>query len=85
MKLPSTEEIDTIVSSISLLQTSLSLVFFVQLVHAFLQVLKNLRRAWCIFESYVCIDNDFPITIILPERARRFLVKIEMVGFEELT
>jgi len=29
-----------------------------------------IKRAWCIFESYVCIDNDFPITIILPERAR---------------
>ena len=39
---------------------------------------SNLRRAWCIFESYVCIDNDFPITIILPERARRFLVNFEI-------
>lgn len=39
---------------------------------------SNLRRAWCIFESYVCIDSDFPITIILPERARRFLVNFEI-------
>ena len=28
-----------------------------------------IKRAWCIFEAYVCIDNNFPMTIILPERA----------------
>ena len=26
-------------------------------------------RAWCIFETYVCIQQDIPMTIILPESA----------------
>lgn len=26
-------------------------------------------RAWCIFESYVCIQHDIPMTIILPDSA----------------
>lgn len=28
-----------------------------------------ITRAWCIFESFVCIDKKLPMTIILPESA----------------
>ena len=38
------------------------------LLDSFLQP-AYIKRAWCIFEAYVCIDNNFPMTIILPERA----------------
>ena len=40
-----------------------------------------ITRAWCIFETYVCIDNNFPMTIILPERAEdMFRQKMETSG-----
>lgn len=31
-----------------------------------------ITRAWCIFESYVCIARDIPMSIILPEKAEKF-------------
>lgn len=40
-----------------------------------------ITRAWCIFETYVCIDNKFPMTIILPEHAEDlFRQKMETAG-----
>eukprot|EP00434_Breviolum_minutum_P020958 symbB.v1.2.018488.t1/scaffold1477.1/size133841/2 len=30
------------------------------------------KRAWCIFESYVCIEQQLPMTIILPSSAESF-------------
>eukprot|EP00438_Fugacium_kawagutii_P014510 Skav224395 [mRNA] locus=scaffold2452:105652:115235:- [translate_table: standard] len=35
-----------------------------------------IRRAWCIFESFVCIDKKFPMTFILPERAEGTFIEI---------
>lgn len=28
-------------------------------------------RSWCVFESFVCIDRNIPMTIILPQQANR--------------
>ena len=28
---------------------------------------KYISRAWCIFESFVCVDKKFAMSIILPE------------------
>ena len=40
-----------------------------------------MTRAWCIFEAFVCIDKDFPMTIILPERAQAaFIENLDMSG-----
>lgn len=35
-----------------------------------------IRRAWCIFESFVCIDRKFPMTFILPQRAEGTFIEI---------
>ncbi|CAE7253082.1 PVALEF [Symbiodinium microadriaticum] len=44
-------------------------------------LLDSFERAWCIFETYVCIDNKFPMTIILPEHAEDlFRQKMETAG-----
>ena len=46
-----------------------------------------IKRAWYIFEAYVCIDNNFPMTIILPERAESTspaaLILSLILGFPE--
>ncbi|CAE7290537.1 Caln1, partial [Symbiodinium pilosum] len=42
-------------------------------------------RAWCIFETYVCFFNKFPMTIILPERAEDvFRQRMEAGGLRGL-
>ncbi|CAE7758134.1 Caln1, partial [Symbiodinium pilosum] len=33
-----------------------------------------ITRAWCIFESYVCIEQNIPMTIILPSSAETFFM-----------
>lgn len=35
-----------------------------------------IRRAWCIFESFVCIDRKLPMTFILPERAEGTFIEM---------
>lgn len=39
-----------------------------------------ITRAWCIFESYVCIARDIPMSIILPETAENFFRETVQTG-----
>ena len=42
---------------------------------------KYITRAWCIFESFVCISKSLEMTIILPERSRdKFRETLDTAG-----